>query len=132
MQIGILIKIFCSLSRFASFFIISFIDDKFIELCCHNKHTSYIHIIMSITASISKPYAMKGAHRLEYCQFIQPAWKSNLTALSKMASVLCMVDCTLLPVITLLLPLIGLAGGDETWLHDLGHLMALYFVLPGT
>lgn len=82
-------------------------------------------------ATISRPYVMRGANRLEYCQFIEPAWKQHLASLSKMASVLCMVDCTLLPLLTLLLPLVGLAGGDDEWLHELGHLMALYFVLPG-
>jgi hypothetical protein len=39
---------------------------------------------------------MRGARHLEYCQFVEPAWKQHLALLSKMASILCMVDCTTL------------------------------------
>lgn len=58
-------------------------------------------------------------------------WKERLLNLSNYASILCVVDCTLLPLVTLLLPALGvLSGGSIEWLHDLGHALALYFVLP--
>mmetsp|Transcript_3662 Transcript_3662/g.7959 ORF Transcript_3662/g.7959 Transcript_3662/m.7959 type:complete len:217 (-) Transcript_3662:1597-2247(-) len=59
-------------------------------------------------------------------------WKERLLKISNIASILCMIDCTVLPAVTLFLPLIGVAASAEQtkWLHDLGHSIALYFVLP--
>lgn len=64
----------------------------------------------------------------------------TLLQLSSIASLLCVVDCTILPLVTLLLsftgPGPGLMGGASsatflsTWLHELGHSIALFFVLP--
>jgi len=65
----------------------------------------------------------------------------NLLKVSNFASLLCVIDCTVLPAITVIFPLIGLVGGSgdsaglispETveWLDDLGHTLALSFVLP--
>jgi len=58
----------------------------------------------------------------------------RLTSLSTFASALCVLDCTVLPLITVALPLLGLtaAGGSAMahTLHHLGHTLALYFVLP--
>ena len=59
----------------------------------------------------------------------------RLTSLSTFASALCVLDCTVLPLITIALPLLGLtAGADGSTLshtlHHLGHSLALYFVLP--
>ena len=59
-------------------------------------------------------------------------WKEHLLKISNIASILCVIDCTVLPAVTLFLPLIGVAASAEQtkWLHDLGHSIALYFVLP--
>mmetsp|Transcript_10593 Transcript_10593/g.22419 ORF Transcript_10593/g.22419 Transcript_10593/m.22419 type:complete len:471 (+) Transcript_10593:117-1529(+) len=64
-----------------------------------------------------------------------PTLLSRLTSISTVASLLCVVDCTVLPLVTILLPLLGLAsspqGGTMTEaLTDLSHSVALYFVLP--
>jgi hypothetical protein len=63
---------------------------------------------------------------------------ARLRQLSNVASVLCVLDCTLLPVLTVVLPLLGsltVGGGIATAshleaLHQLGHSLAVWFVLP--
>lgn len=58
---------------------------------------------------------------------------SNLRKVSNFASFLCVLDCTILPVITVLLPLLGvlnLGASQLEFFHHLGHQLALYFVLP--
>jgi len=59
-------------------------------------------------------------------------WKDKLLQISNVASLLCVIDCTVLPVVTVLLPLIGLGATPEQdiWLHHLGHKVAMNFVLP--
>mmetsp|Transcript_3655 Transcript_3655/g.4156 ORF Transcript_3655/g.4156 Transcript_3655/m.4156 type:complete len:247 (+) Transcript_3655:41-781(+) len=59
-------------------------------------------------------------------------WKDKLLQISNVASLLCVIDCTVLPVVTVLLPLIGLGATPEQdiWLHHLGHKVAMKFVLP--
>ena len=59
----------------------------------------------------------------------QPAWKAAVQSISNFASLLCVLDCTLLPIITLLFPLLNMAIPLES-LHQLGHSIAIYFVLP--
>jgi hypothetical protein len=58
----------------------------------------------------------------------------RLTSLSTFASALCVLDCTILPLITIALPLLGLTAAGSSalahTLHHLGHTLALYFVLP--
>lgn len=52
---------------------------------------------------------------------------------SNFASFLCVLDCTLLPIITVALPLLGvlnLGAGQLKAIDKLGHSLALYFVLP--
>lgn len=58
--------------------------------------------------------------------------KEKLLRVSDVASMLCVLDCTILPVVMLLLPLVGVAAtpGQSAWLHELGHRVALFFVLP--
>lgn len=60
------------------------------------------------------------------------SWKEKLLKISNIASLLCAIDCTILPIITLFLPLIGLGLSPDQgkWLHELGHQVALFFVLP--
>lgn len=50
---------------------------------------------------------------------------SRLQKLSNFASLLCVLDCTLLPVATIFTPFLSSSS-----LHHLGHLVALRFVLP--
>jgi hypothetical protein len=60
-------------------------------------------------------------------------WHLKLLTSSSYASWLCVLDCTLLPLITLLLPLLGLMRLEKDqleWLHQIGHMVALLFVLP--
>mmetsp|Transcript_4597 Transcript_4597/g.6784 ORF Transcript_4597/g.6784 Transcript_4597/m.6784 type:complete len:300 (+) Transcript_4597:3-902(+) len=59
-------------------------------------------------------------------------WKDKLRRVSTFASLLCVIDCTLLPIVTVILPLLGLAGSPAhlAWIHELGHKMAMFFVLP--
>lgn len=60
-------------------------------------------------------------------------WKDNLLKASNFASLLCVLDCTILPVVTILLPLFGIVAASPAqmeWLHQAGHAVALGFVLP--
>ena len=61
--------------------------------------------------------------------------RDRLLKISNAASLLCVIDCTVLPIVTILLPLLGLgvAASYATLnakLHHIGHQMARYFVLP--
>uniref|UniRef100_A0A7R9WSU2 MerC domain-containing protein n=1 Tax=Craspedostauros australis TaxID=1486917 RepID=A0A7R9WSU2_9STRA len=58
---------------------------------------------------------------------------NQLRKLSNVASILCVLDCTILPIITVVLPLLGflqLSPARLDSIHHLGHQLALYFVLP--
>jgi hypothetical protein len=58
---------------------------------------------------------------------------AKLRKISNFASFLCVLDCTLLPIITVALPLLGilnLGAAQLEWLHHLGHSLAIFFVLP--
>jgi uncharacterized protein YceK len=63
-------------------------------------------------------------------------WKEKLLQFSTIASILCVIDCTILPILTLVLPLLGMMSAVNTILpmnhliHHYGHLMTIYFVLP--
>ena len=59
-------------------------------------------------------------------------WKQRLLQISNIASILCVIDCTVLPAVTIFFPLLGLAASAERakWLHDIGHSIALWFVMP--
>jgi len=78
------------------------------------------------------------------CQIIEnsksskvQSWKQRMIHLSNWASILCVIDCTLLPLLTFVLSVLGIIDGDNgnghklDWLHAIGHAVALYFVLPG-
>ena len=55
----------------------------------------------------------------------------NLRAISNIAGILCILDCTLLPIITVALPLLGildLSPVQMDFLHILGHRLAIFFV----
>jgi hypothetical protein len=57
----------------------------------------------------------------------------NLRRLSDFASILCVIDCTVLPIVTVILPLLGilnLEAAQLEFLHQVGHKIALFFVLP--
>lgn len=58
--------------------------------------------------------------------------REKLSKISNVASMLCVIDCTVLPIVTVLLPLIGLgaSSAQAKWLHEIGHSIAIYFVLP--
>ena len=57
-----------------------------------------------------------------------PSRLSRINRLSTFASILCAVDCTVFPLVLLLLP--AASGLSAAWLHDLAHRCSLYFVLP--
>jgi len=60
-------------------------------------------------------------------------WKSKLLKASDFASLLCVLDCTILPLVTVVLPLLGfvsLPPAQMEFLHHVGHQIALWFVLP--
>ena len=59
----------------------------------------------------------------------RPTWKALVQTISNFASLLCVLDCTLLPIITILFPLLNMAIPLES-LHHLGHAIAMCFVLP--
>jgi hypothetical protein len=57
-------------------------------------------------------------------------FKSALQRFSSAASLLCLLDCTLLPLVTLILPLVGMAAPHLEILHQIGHTIALGVVVP--
>jgi hypothetical protein len=57
----------------------------------------------------------------------------KLRQISNVASILCVIDCTVLPIVTIVFPLLGIFDlGPEklAFLHQLGHSIAIFFVLP--
>ena len=63
----------------------------------------------------------------------QVTWKDRLLTVSNIASILCVIDCTVLPIVTVAMPFLGLAAfspAQMEWLHNFGHQVALYFVIP--
>jgi len=57
--------------------------------------------------------------------------KQNLSKMASIASLLCVLDCTVLPIVTVLFPLFGLGSASQAALwHEIGHRVALFFVLP--
>ena len=66
-------------------------------------------------------------------QLTLQSWLDRIRQISNIASFLCVLDCTILPIITVALPLLGVLNLGPTQLetlHQLGHSLALYFVLP--
>ena len=60
--------------------------------------------------------------------FSKSTVKERLLKASNFASMLCVLDCTILPVITIVLPLFGIVAASPAhmeWLHELGHQLAL-------
>jgi len=58
-------------------------------------------------------------------------FEEKMQQISNVASMLCVVDCTVLPIVTVLLPLFGVAAtSSSATLHEIGHAISLYFVLP--
>ena len=60
--------------------------------------------------------------------------RQKLLNISNIASMLCVIDCTVLPIVTVVLPLIGMGVSSPEqakFLHELGHSVAIFFVLPG-
>jgi putative flippase GtrA len=59
-------------------------------------------------------------------------WKDQLLQFSNFASLLCVLDCTILPIVTIVFPLMGIlvSASQLEWLHQAGHAVALGFVLP--
>jgi MerC mercury resistance protein len=60
-------------------------------------------------------------------------WKGQLLKASNIASLLCVLDCTILPMVTLILPWLGWVAASPAqmeFMHRLGHQIALSFVLP--
>lgn len=53
----------------------------------------------------------------------QVTWKDRLLKVSNIASILCVIDCTVLPIVTIVMPLLGLAAftpAQMEWLHHFG------------
>lgn len=64
---------------------------------------------------------------------LKPLSFAKMRQISNVASFLCLLDCTLLPIVTVALPLLGVLNLDAAqieWIHQLGHSLALCFVLP--
>ena len=61
-------------------------------------------------------------------------WNDSLLQFSNWASLLCILDCTILPVLTVLLPLLGMVSSagilSSAGLHAASHQLTRYVVLP--
>jgi hypothetical protein len=58
------------------------------------------------------------------------SWRSRLGRVSVVASVLCAIDCTVLPALLVLVPALNIAGVSSAGLHKITHLAAVWFVAP--
>jgi hypothetical protein len=94
----------------------------------HDNHSVKIGIQSSTAAS--PPDDEKSTKKLGGSKWDE--WKERLLKLSNIASILCAIDCTVLPAVTIFLPVLGVAASEERakWLHDIGHSIALWFVIP--
>lgn len=82
-------------------------------------------------APISPPTGVNGASKED--SQMKGFDFEKLRQVSNFASILCVIDCTVLPIVTIILPLLGimnLAPAQLEFLHELGHGIALFFVLP--
>jgi hypothetical protein len=63
--------------------------------------------------------------------------QEKMQQISNVASILCVADCTVLPLVTVLLPVLGFTTSSigstsaDSLLHSIGHAISLYFVIPG-
>ena len=59
-------------------------------------------------------------------------WAERLGKASTIASVLCAIDCTVLPILIAVLPLASFGGSAaaSAWLHSASHTCAIWFVTP--
>ena len=59
-------------------------------------------------------------------------WVDRIGKASTIASVLCAIDCTVLPILIAALPLASLGGSAaaSAWLHKASHAAAIWFVAP--
>lgn len=87
---------------------------------------------MSLQASSRSSTSPSAAVLMSTPTTTTTTWKEQLLRYSNYASALCVLDCTVLPIVTLLLPLLGIVAKPASlhWLHHAGHQLALYFVLP--
>merc|ERR1719410_59530 len=63
----------------------------------------------------------------------EPLWSKKLMKVANFASILCAIDCTVLPIFVVLLSLIGVgssAPATQQCVHKVGHLIANVVVLP--
>jgi hypothetical protein len=58
------------------------------------------------------------------------SWQSRLGRVSAVASILCAVDCTVLPALLVIVPALNIAGASSAGLHEISHLVAVWFVAP--
>lgn len=58
------------------------------------------------------------------------SWRSRLGRVSVVASILCVIDCTVLPALLLIVPALNIAGVSYAGLHKISHLTAVCFVAP--
>jgi branched-subunit amino acid transport protein AzlD len=72
------------------------------------------------------PTPIRGAIFYKQKQQRSSSFKDTLLKLSNFASLLCVLDCTILPIISIALPFFEFHDA----LHELGHTLALTFVLP--
>lgn len=60
----------------------------------------------------------------------KPKWLERLQKISNVASLLCVLDCTILPAVTILLPILGIAASPAQmeWIHGVGKDASIMFV----
>jgi hypothetical protein len=107
------------------------------------KYTASTLFSIPSTSSSSPPPStaemINGAVNGAKVSFVEEVEKPRLSRLTRLrqvsnfASVLCVLDCTLLPIVTVALPLfsfLNLGAAQLEFMHQLGHGIALLFVLP--
>jgi len=63
------------------------------------------------------------------------SWNEKITKIANIASILCAIDCTVLPLFSVALSFLGIfktstVSAHNELIHHIGHLFATYFVLP--
>mmetsp|Transcript_75391 Transcript_75391/g.125699 ORF Transcript_75391/g.125699 Transcript_75391/m.125699 type:complete len:207 (-) Transcript_75391:405-1025(-) len=74
----------------------------------------------------STPYPLLVATSVNEEETVGQKWTARINTISTCASILCAIDCTVLPVLLVLLPV---ASGSAL-LHTVAHMASAYFVLP--
>ena len=113
---------------------LSFCTLPFCQRCPPADMPSYCGVVSNPDAAAASDDSDSESSLADSLQIQKPTgWRQKLLQMSNIASLLCVLDCTVLPIVTVILPLFGIVAASPAqmeWLHQAGHAVALGFVLP--